>query len=317
MTDSTTPGDDPGAFEDLVAELLLADAIASPEPGTGDQQTQPDMGDHVTQPATAPPAPAPVPAPPATPPAPPPGPAGPQFTAPPPAAPATPPAPAAPAPGNAVDPVTGEDLGYPDATQLSQMTGDQQVAYWKHKARKHEQRVESMRDYDKLRETAQAYEKLVAASQTDHERAIAEARSAARAEALAEAGGQLVEQWVRAAAAAVGRFTQESVNALLENLDRSRFLTPNGAVDTDRVYAFVGSIAPAPAAPAAPAAAPTGQMPQPGQPATVTAPAVAAPPRGPDFGQGNPGTPKPNGLAAGREIARQRFGAPSTTAPAQ
>jgi hypothetical protein len=206
-----------------------------------------------------------------------------------------------------VDPTTGEDLGYPAGVPQTEMSADQQLAYWKHKARVHETRNKAMGDYDELKSTAEKYQQLVAASQTDHERAVAEANRQGYAKALAEAGGQLVEQWVRAAAA--GRLPQESVDALLLGLDRSRFMNPNGGVDTDKVYAFVGSLAPA-AAPAAGPAQPgqqggTGTAQQPLQ--QQAQPLIAAPPRAPDFGQGQPQTPKLTGLAAGAEIARARF----------
>jgi hypothetical protein len=75
------------------------------------------------------------------------------------------------------------------------------------------------------------------------------------------------------------------------------------------VYAFVNSIAPA--AVAQPQQAP-GQPGQQAAPATPTAaqPLVRTPAGGtPDFGQGQPATSRPSGLAAGREIAKQRFAA--------
>jgi hypothetical protein len=206
----------------------------------------------------------------------------------------------------------GEVYHYPENTALAQMTPPELAEYWRHKARKHEDRVKAQGDYDQLKTQAAEYQKLVEAQQTEHQRAVAEARRQGHASALAEAGGQLVEQWVRAAAA--GRLPDESVNALVSGLDRSRFLTTAGGVDTDKVYALVNSIAPA-AAPAAPEGV-TGQPPQPGHPAPAPAPLVS-PARAPDFGQGQPSTPKRNGLAAGQEIARQRFGIPSTPAPAQ
>jgi hypothetical protein len=168
-----------------------------------------------------------------------------------------------------------------------------------------------MSDYDQLKATADEYQRLVTASQTEHERAVAEARRQGHATALAEAGGQLVEQWLRAAAA--GRLPEESVNALLAGLDRSRFLNQQGGVDTDKVYALVNSVAIAQPAPAAPAAGTPGQPAPAAQP--VQPPPPAAPPRGPDFGQGNPGSARPTGLAAGREIARQRFAAAAPPAP--
>lgn len=325
MTD--TPPVEPDD-EDELAELLLADAVPLlDQPDTGAETPPPDMGDPLTQPAqpnpgtqTDPPAP-PAPQPPAPPVPPPPAPPtppaptpAPQFVAPVPA-PGQPPASGGTGqPGQA--PATGTDpSGFPANTPWRDMTPDQQVAYWQHQARKHEDRVRGMSDYDQLRQKADEYERLVTASQTEHERAVAEARRQGHASALAEAGGQLVEQWLRAAAA--GRLPEESVNALLAGLDRSRFLTPQGGVDTDKVYALVTSVAPPSAsAPTAPANGTPGQPVQPA-PQPVQAPPSAAPTRGPDFGQGHPGSAKPTGLAAGRDIARQRFGLAAANTPTQ
>lgn len=239
------------------------------------------------------------------------------MPAPPNPAPAVPPAPTfvAPPPAPGAPPTDPEVFNYPANTALAQMTAEQQAEYWRHKARKHEDRNKATSDYDQLKQQATEYQKLVEAQQTEHQRAVTEARRQGHAAALTEAGGQLVEQWVRAAAA--GRLAQESVDALLGGLDRSRFLHPNGGVDTDKVYALVSSIAPAAPASSAPAAGAPGQPPQPGQPAPVPAPAPVVRPAGaPDFGQGQPSAPTASGLEAGREIARKRFGAPSTPAPA-
>jgi hypothetical protein len=223
-----------------------------------------------TTPAPTPPAPAPAPAP----------------TPAPVPTPTVPPAPA---------PATGTDNGFPTGTPLAEMTSEQQMAYWRDKARKHEERVKSMSDYDQLRATADEYERLVEASKTDQERAIAEARRQGRTEAIGEVGGRLVEAYVRAAAA--GRLGEDTVATLLEGLDRTKFLT-NGEVDTARVYAFVNTLAPA-----QPAPAPQPQAPQvPAQP--------PAPPRTPDFGQGAFVSAPPSGLEAGRAAARARFGKP-------
>jgi hypothetical protein len=208
-------------------------------------------------------------------------------------------------PGPAGEQGQGENPdGYPPNTPIAQMTVEQQVAYWKTQSRRHEDRVKSMADYDQMKTAYDEYQRLLTASQTQHEKDVAEARRQGHATALSEAGGQLVEQWVRAAAA--GRLADESVNALLAGLDRSRFLHANGGVDTDKVYQFVGSIAPAaPAQPAVVGGAAAGAPP--------AVPGVPAPSRVPDFGQGAPSSARPSGLEAGRELARQRFGSRTTT----
>lgn len=178
------------------------------------------------------------------------------------------------------------------------MTAEQREAYWRHYARRNEDRLKQMSDYEDLKKVKESYDALVAASQTDQERAVAEARRQGHAEAMGQAGGRLVEAYVRAAAA--GRLDDERVNALLDGMDRAKFLDQKtGEVATDRVYQFVHALAPAAPAPAVPATAPEAQQAAPAQPAT--------PPRGPDMGQGQPSTSRPTGLDAGREIARQRF----------
>lgn len=274
---------------------------------------------------------APVPAPPAQP-APQPAPMtgqAPQFTQPPgaptwPAAGGNQPGPQQvpqqaqpPAPGQ--PPATGDDRGYPVGLPVEQMTTDQQLAYWRHYARHHESRWKAVENYPALQEKAQKYDELVTATQTDQQRAVAQAAADARRQAFTEAGSQLVDGWFHAAAA--GRLGQESVNAILAGLDRKAYLKPTGEVDTDKVYGLVNSIAPPPQPVAVmPMAAPApGQPhPAPGQPALVPQMVMAAPAAAPyayapaahvpDFGQGQPAVPRASGLEAGREEARRRFG---------
>jgi hypothetical protein len=191
------------------------------------------------------------------------------------------------------------------------MTPEQQVNYWQFQSRKHEQRVQAMGDYEQLKAQATEYQQHLAANQTEHQRAITEAHRQGASEALAQANGQLVEQWVRAAAA--GRLPQESVDALLSGLNRQAFVS-NGAVDTDRVWSFVSSLTGAPqglpqSQPPAPAIAPQfGQQP-PQQPPAQQPPVLqpVGPTGAPDFGQGQQPAPKPSGLEAGRLLAQQRF----------
>jgi len=248
MTYPLPPGAGDDSGDDEIAELLLANAIGALDlPGMGDPSTTPDMG---VPPMTAP-------TPPTTPPVP-----TPPVPTPPPAQASTPPAGV---------PQNGPD-GFPLNTPLTEMNAEQQACYWRDKARKHEDRVKQMADYDQLKATKDSYDALVAASQTDQERAVAEARRQGHAEATTQAGGRLVEAYVHAAAA--GRLDQERVNALLGGMDRSKFLdAATGEVDTDRVTAFVHALAPAAAAPVAVVAGAPEQ-----QSAMAAAPAATARP---------------------------------------
>jgi hypothetical protein len=77
---------------------------------------------------------------------------------------------------------------------------------------------------------------------SDTEKAVEAARAEARTAALREVGGRLVDAELRAAAA--GRPIE--VDALLEAVDRSRFITDDGDVDRKALAAWVDRIAPAP-----------------------------------------------------------------------
>ena len=73
---------------------------------------------------------------------------------------------------------------------------------------------------------------------------VAEAKAAARAEALAEVGSKLVSAEIRAAAA--GRLEAMALDALISALDARRFITDEGEPDRDAIAAFIEGIAPKP-----------------------------------------------------------------------
>jgi hypothetical protein len=62
------------------------------------------------------------------------------------------------------------DKGFPEKTPLTQMTPDEQIAYWKDKARKHETRASSQSDYEALKQKATEFDKLTEAQKSDLER---------------------------------------------------------------------------------------------------------------------------------------------------
>ncbi|MEU4218134.1 hypothetical protein [Actinoplanes sp. NPDC026623] len=232
-----------------------------------------------------------------------------------PSAPAAPPGTPPPSPGPVnppPNPAAGE-AGYPAGVPLEQMTGEQREAYWRHYARRNEDRLKSMADYEQLRAKAQAHDELITANQTEHEKAVTAAREAGRAEAMQQAGAVLVDAHLRAAVGA--RLQPDQVTALIAGVNTGGFLTADGiGVDTDKVSAFVNAVLPpaavapavaaVPAAPAVPAPALPASVP--GVPAAPPA-SVGLPRQLPDYGQGNPGTTTLTGLAAGRAAAQARF----------
>lgn len=124
---------------------------------------------------------------------------------------------------------TGTTTTTTDATDTAA-----ELAKWKALAQKHEERAKANHSA-KLE-----LEKLQAAQMTEQEKAIAEATAKARAEVMAEVGSSLVEAEFKAASA--GR--DIDLPELLENLDRSKFLTEDGKPDAARIGQFVAKIAP-------------------------------------------------------------------------
>lgn len=75
---------------------------------------------------------------------------------------------------------------------------------------------------------------------SEQEKAIDEARTAARAEALTEVGSKLAHAEFRAAAA--GKLDDDQLGVLIDNLDLSKFLTEDGEVDREKVSTVVAGI---------------------------------------------------------------------------
>jgi len=110
-----------------------------------------------------------------------------------------------------------------------------ELAKWKALAQKHEERAKANHSA-KLE-----LEKLQAAQMSDTEKAIAEAKAATRAEVLAEFGSSLVDAEFKAASAGLTL----DLDALLDNLDRAKFLAEDGKPDKVRIGEFVSKLAPA------------------------------------------------------------------------
>jgi septal ring factor EnvC (AmiA/AmiB activator) len=104
-------------------------------------------------------------------------------------------------------------------------------------ARKHEDRAKANAS------AAKELEQVKQASMSDQEKAVELAKQQARAEVLMEVASERVADAVRLAAA--GR--PVDVDALLDGLDRTRFVTDEGTPDTDAITAWVDRIAPKPA----------------------------------------------------------------------
>ena len=85
-------------------------------------------------------------------------------------------------------------------------------------------------------------DQLKAATMTDLEKAIKEAKTATKAEVLAEVGTARAADAIRFS---VGdRLPETELESLLEDLNLARFLTDEGAVNKEKVTEYIGRIAP-------------------------------------------------------------------------
>lgn len=162
----------------------------------------------------------------------------------------TPPAPAptpdpAPAP---TPPAPPEQRGFPADTAVAEMTVAQQAAYWQHQARKHEGRATEYRTAAggktaaEIRADLEAAEALRTSQMSAAEKAVEQARSAARQEVAAEYGTRLVAAEFKAALAGVDG---ERRDQIINGLNLSAYLTDKGDVDTAKVQSYAAVIAPA------------------------------------------------------------------------
>lgn len=97
-------------------------------------------------------------------------------------------------------------------------------------------------DYDALKAKAEQFDTLAAASQTDQERAVAEAQQTAYSAAM----GAIVPELVRAKfeAKAVGRLTEEQLDVLLEDADLTKYVDDQGKPDVDKIERKIKALAP-------------------------------------------------------------------------
>lgn len=143
--------------------------------------------------------------------------------------------------GGGTGKATEEDPGFPANTPVVQMTTEQQVAYWKFHARKHEGRANAAADYDAIKAER---DRLRDSTQTAEEKALADAEARGRT-----ASDELWQPRVARAALTAGLVGRgmktEDVEEELSLVDAKAFLTDKGEVDTDKVSKFLDRRAPA------------------------------------------------------------------------
>ena len=147
----------------------------------------------------------------------------------------------------------GSDTGADDSTDLAAEAErlKAEARKWEALAKKHRARAEGAISADELaalRDKARQYDDLAAASRTEHERALDEARTTAAAEAEVRVRDRFTARLVRSefAAATTGRLDRDGLDELLDGINLARFVGEDGDVDSERVRAFVDRVVPEP-----------------------------------------------------------------------
>lgn len=178
------------------------------------------------------------------------------------------------------------DLGFPANTPTKDMTPDQQAAYWKDKARKHEKNRAPSNLAELIAAKAEL-DRIQTENLTPDEKALNEATSKGRREGAAT----LLHDAVRSSLQAQRpHMTTEELDEFLEDVALDKFLGQDGRLDTKRVERLAGKLAAAPA--------PDGATPPAADPGPIGGQALG-------FVLGAT-TPPPSGNAGSVEDHRQR-----------
>lgn len=208
----------------------------------------------------------------------------------------TPPPPAPPAPAAGPEQTQNGPNGYPEGTPIAAMTPEQQAAYWRTYARRHEDASKAKdAEIAALKPKAEQLAALEEASKSEAEKAVTAAeqrgrdtgRVEAEREAVAKYGAALVAAKFETALTPRG-LTTAQVETLMSGLNVTAFLGADGLPDTAKITEYAAAI-PAPA---------TGQQ----------QPPVPTPPR--DLGGGRTTPPPATGTAAGRALYAERHKKP-------
>jgi hypothetical protein len=140
------------------------------------------------------------------------------------------------------------DKGFPANTPVVEMTAEQQAAYYKHQATKHETRNKELLQItggkygDDLKADLTELGELRQAKMTDGEKAVDEAKRSARTETIREVGADAARAALEFALGHDDENNDQS--ALIDTLDLSKLLTDDGKVDRAKVRKLVSTIAP-------------------------------------------------------------------------
>lgn len=183
-----------------------------------------------------------------------------------------------------------KDLGFPKDTPVAEMTTEQQVAYYKHQSRKHEERATEYRTAAGGKTAAEVKAGLESADElrrqslTDQQKAVEDAEKKGREETAREYAPKAARAVFELALKHVEDKDERS--EILDAIDVKSVITASGDIDTDKVSRIVARLAPA---------------------------GKAEERRLRDFGAGDRKVGKTSGVAAGRSLFQERHGKKSET----
>lgn len=135
------------------------------------------------------------------------------------------------------------DKGFPADTKIVDMTAEEQAAYWKHKSRKHESNVNTLRAELEGKKVTPPAEPAKPAADADNAPLD---RDALRKELLADLKREQAPALVRSQFEALigDRLPEDTRNALLDDLNLGRFVKEDGSVDKDLIKTRAELLAP-------------------------------------------------------------------------
>lgn len=144
------------------------------------------------------------------------------------------------------------DRGFPADTPLAEMTETQQVAYWKHQSRKHENTVKDQKDYADLKQELEARRNGTfkePAKEKEGEDKVApfdveSFKAELRKELAAENAPKLVKAQFKTLIG--NRLPEDKADLLIDDLDHTKYLAEDGSLDIARIKERAELIAPAP-----------------------------------------------------------------------
>lgn len=137
-----------------------------------------------------------------------------------------------------------DERGYPEGTPVADMTPEQQAAYWKYHARKHENTARSFEGGLSAADAKALQDKLAALEAeklSADERALQEAQRQAAEAARVEAEQVWVPKLHRAQVKAVAstRLDDESLGLFLEGTNLGAFVGEDGEIDSAKLTKYL------------------------------------------------------------------------------